>query len=167
MVQRRSAVITADTAGDSAQITNRLLDLQRYVSAHMNTDLGAGVYLESSYNRDYQRAVDVASSDSNPNGNIYKKAQEVCAPRFNRYSTAYLQCTLSELEKYPASSTLQDEVNGPDPSLYRHDYVSPVWTPDFAGFSVLATGLIALIIIVRLISLGVLRVMLRWHYKSI
>jgi len=166
MVQRRSAVITADNTGDPKQINDRLSELQRYVSEHMNTDLGQGVYLEASYKRDYEKAEQAAANSDNGNGNIYKKAQEVCAPRYTRYSTAYLECTLTELQKYPAGSNLATQVtlNG---NLYVHDFVSPVWSPDFAGFSLLVTAFLALLIVVRLIGLLVLRILLRWQYKSI
>jgi hypothetical protein len=82
MVQRREAVINADKAGDEQATIQRLLDLQQFVSAHMNTDLGRGVYLENGYNRDLQNWQTTQYGDSNPNGNIYKKAQEVCAPQF-------------------------------------------------------------------------------------
>ena len=54
MVQRREAVISADKEGDEEVTINRLYDLQRYVSSHMNTDLGRGVYLEHGFNRDLQ-----------------------------------------------------------------------------------------------------------------
>ena len=75
MVQRRDAVITADKEGNNDAIINRLYDLQQFVSAHMNTDLGRGVYLEHSYNRDLQDWQQNQYGDANPNGNIYKKAQ--------------------------------------------------------------------------------------------
>ena len=88
MVERRSAVLAADSTGDNDKTITRLYDLQRYVSAHMNTDMGKGLYLQASYDRDVKKADNAASSDTNSNGNIYKKAQEVCAPRFTRYSTA-------------------------------------------------------------------------------
>lgn len=167
MVERRAAVIAADKAGDEASTIQRLYDLQQYVSAHMNTDLGKGVYLESTYQRDSQTALNQASGDQNPNGNIYKKAQEVCAPRFSHYSTAYLQCTTGELAKYPASSNLIDAVRLPSASAYLHDYESPLWSPDFAGWSVVVCAVIILMICVRLISLGILKAMLRRHYRSV
>lgn len=167
MIERRAAVMAADEAGNSEVTQNRLYDLQRYVTAHMNTDMGQGVYLEGTYKRDAQKAYAKASRDSNPNGNIYKKAQEVCAPQFTSWSTAYLQCTTSELAKYPASNNLVSELNGPDPALYRHVFASPLWSPDFAGWSLLVTAVILLMIITRLISLGILRLMLNRHYKSI
>lgn len=167
MVQRRAAVIAADTAGNEDTTILRLYDLQQYVSAHMNTDLGKGVYLESTYQRDSQAALNTASGDQNPNGNIYEKAQEVCAPRFSHYSTAYLQCTTSELAKYPASSNLIDAVHLPSASAYLHDYESPLWSPDFAGWSVVVCVVIVLMIFARLISLGILKLMIRRHYRSV
>lgn len=167
MVERRAAVITADKAGNQDATLQRLYDLQQYVSSHMNTDLGRGVYLESTYQSDSQAALDNASGDENPNGNIYKKAQEVCAPRFSNYSTAYLQCTTGELAKYPASNELIGAVKLPAASAYLHSYESPVWSPDFAGWSVVVCVVIVLMIVTRLISLGVLKLLLRRHYRSI
>ena len=167
MIERRSAVLAADEADDSEATINRLYDLQRYVSSHMNTDMGKGVYLESSYKRDYQKAIDQAASDSKPNGTIYKKAQDVCAPQFSRYSYAYLQCTTSELAKYPAASDPASAVKTPLADTYLHVFVSPLWSPDFAGWSVVLWILLALMLVTRIISLLALRIMLRQHYKSV
>lgn len=167
MVERRAAVLSSDDAGDSGTTINRLYDLQRYVSAHMNTNMNGGVYLEKSYKKDTQAAYDNAAKDSNPNGNIYKKAQEVCAPQFTRYSYAYLQCTTGELAKYPAASDLLDSVKLPRADSYRHVFYSPAWSPDFAGWSVLVCLVLAIMVIVRLVALVVLRAILHRHYKSI
>ncbi len=165
MIERRDAVLSADEAGNDETTTTRLYDLQRYVSAHMNTDLGKGIYLESSYNRDKQALLDKASADNNPNGNIYKKAQDVCAPQFSRYSAAYVACTTSELAKYPAANDLSEAVKL-SPDLYLHVFSSPLWSPDFAGWSVLVCIVLMLMILVRLISVIVLRIILHHHYKN-
>ncbi len=165
MIERRNAVITADESGDMQVITQRLYDLQRYVSSHMNTDLGRGVYLEASYSRDLQNWQSAQYGDGNPNGNIYRLAQEVCAPRFSSYSAAYLQCTTSELAKYPPSQVTVNEGSKPRSDTYIHAFSSPVWSPDFAGWSLTICAVIALIIIIRLITLGVLSLMLRRHYQ--
>lgn len=167
MVERRSAVIAADEAGNQDDIIRRLYDLQHYVSSHMNTDMGKGVYLEASYKRDSQKVLDAASSQQNANGNIYKKAQEVCAPRFSGYSAAYLQCTTSELAKYPAANDLISAAKLPVADSYLHDFVSPVWSPDFAGWSVVVCLILALLIVIRLIGLLVLKLLLRRHYRSV
>jgi hypothetical protein len=167
MVERRAAVLAADEVGSVDSITNRLYDLQRYVSAHMNTDMGKGVYLEASYKRDVQSAYDRASADSNPNGNIYKKAQDICAPKFTRWSTAYVQCTTSELAKFPSAANLIDNVKLPKADGYLHVFVSPLWSPDFAGWSLLVCLAFGIMIIARSLSLLALRVILHHHYRSV
>jgi hypothetical protein len=167
MVQRREAVISADTKGDEQVIINRLYDLQRYVADHMNTDLGRGVYLEQSYNRDLQAWQSNSYGDANPNGNIYEKAQQVCAPQFKYYSYAYLQCTTNELAKYPAAANPASETSKPRQEAYIHNFASPIWSPDFAGWSVVVCVVILLLIVVRLVSLGVLQILLRRRYKRI
>lgn len=167
MLQRREAVLSADETGDKQATVSRLYDLQRFVSAHMNTDMGKGLYLETSYKRDVQKAYDKVSVDSNPNGNIYKKAQEVCAPKFTRWSQAYVQCTSSELAKYPAASNLVTDVQLPRADSYLHVFASPLWSPDFAGWSVLICIALILMIVVRIISVIVLRIILHHHYKSV
>lgn len=167
LIERQNAVLAADQAGDTTNTTNRLYDLQQYVSAHMNTDMGKGLYLESSYQRDTEAAYGRATLDTNRNGNIYKKAQDTCAPRFSSWSYAYLQCITDELAKYPASQELVSEVRLPSIDNYRHTFVSPLWSPDFAGWSVLVTIVIGVVIIVRLIALGVLRLILSRRYQSV
>lgn len=161
MVERRSAVTTADEVGDDQVTKNRLYDLQRYVSSHMNTDMGKGVYLEASYKRDVQAAYTAASSGSN--GNIYQKAQEVCMPQFTHWSYAYVQCSVNELSKYSAGSELQL----PAANLYLYSYASPAWSPDFAGWSVVVCVVILIMIFSRFLGVVILRIMLRQHYKSI
>lgn len=167
MVQRRDAVITADKEGNNDAIINRLYDLQQFVSAHMNTDLGRGVYLEHSYNRDLQDWQQNQYGDTNPNGNIYKKAQEICAPQFSNYSYAYLQCTTNELAKFPAAADPATDTSKPRQEAYIHAFTAPIWSPDFAGWSVLVFGVVLLLIIIRFVSLVSLQLMLRRHYKRI
>lgn len=159
MVERRSAVIAADSAGDDAITQSRLYDLQRYVSAHMNTNMGKGIYLEETYKRDVQVAYEKVSNESN----IYKKAQEVCAPQYTSWSQAYVQCTIGELAKYPAS----DSLKLPDADAYLHAFVSPLWSSDFAGWSVLVCVVIFIMIIARLTSVGVLKLILNHRYNNI
>jgi len=166
MIQRRDAVLAADKAGEESTIQSRLYDLQRYSAAHMNGSTGQ-FYLEEQYKRDAQAAVDAASNDDNPNGNINAKAEAVCKPQYTVWSQAYVQCFADELAKYPPSPDPAENVKFPDTSLYRYEFVSPLWSPDFAGFSVLVCVVITLMIVVRLVSLGVLRLLLKRHYRGI
>lgn len=160
MVQRRAAVVSADEAGDDSVTVSRLYDLQTYVTSHMNTDMGKGVYLEASY----KRAVAKVYSSTSQYGNIYEKAQEVCAPQFSSYSYAYVQCTMTELEKYPSSNI---STSLPSNSTYIYNYVSPLWSPDFAGFSVLICVVILIMILARVISVAILKIILKKKYKAV
>lgn len=166
MIQRRDAVLAADKTGDVQVIQNRLYDLQRYVAEHMNTDTGP-FYLEQQYRRDAQAAVDAAKSQGNPNGNVNIKADAVCKPQFAVWSQAYVQCFASELSKYPPSPDPAQNANIPSTSLYRHNFAAPLWSPDFAGWSFLVCIVIGLMILIRLISLGILRLLLKKHYRGI
>ena len=164
MEQRRSAVLLADKTDDQNAIKGRLFDLQRYVSAHMNSDMGT-IYLEGQYRRDTQQTID-AASDDNPNGNIYKKAQDVCAPKFTHYSYAYLQCTVNYLSQYAPASDPTSSVRLPKADAYRYSFISPLWSPDFAGFTMLICLFIILIIFTRWITIAILKAMLKMRNRG-
>ena len=166
MVERRNAVVAADKVGDQSVIQSRLYDLQRYVAAHMNTATGP-IYLDGQYKRDAQALVDAAASYSNPNGNINVKAEGVCKPQYTVWSEAYVQCFADQLAKYPPSPNPAENVTLPSTALYRHSYSDPLWSPDAAGWSVLVCLIITLMILGRLMSLGVLHLLLKRHYRGI
>ncbi len=160
MTQRRDAVLNADEAGDTGAIQARLYDLQRYVTSHMNADMGA-IYLEHQYARDFEKSQTTSGGTANPNGNIYRKAQDVCAPKFTHYSQAYLQCTVDYLSQYAPADDPGSTTKTTSTDAYRYSYISPLWTPDFAGFSVLVCVLILVMIIGRLVGLLFLRILLK------
>ena len=120
----------------------------------------------ATYNRDYQAALTKAATATNANGNIYKKAQEVCAPQFSYWSQVYVQCTANEIAKYPASANLATAVSLPT-DAYLYSFVSPVWSPDFAGWSLLISVVIFIMILVRLIGVAILRLILHYRYRGL
>jgi hypothetical protein len=166
MIQRRDAVLAADREGNDADATTRMYDLQRYVAAHMNASTGQ-FDLQGQYQRNLQTAIETATNSSNPNGNVNAKAEAVCRPRFAAWSPGYVQCFTEELAKYPPAPDPAGNVTLPSPALYRHSFAAPLWSPDFAGFSVLISVVIALIIIARLVGLGILYLLLKHHYRGI
>lgn len=165
MVERRTAVISADKAGNNEVTKARLFDLQRYTSAHMNADSGV-VYLVEQYQRDTQAAI-AAASVNNSADNINAKADAACKAQHAGYSQAYVQCFAAELAKYPSGSNAPDKAVLPNPGLYRHTFSSPVWSPDFAGFALAICLAITLVVVVRLLSLLLLRALLHRHYSGI
>ncbi len=166
MISRRNAVAVADKSGDVDQISQRLYDLQRYSAAHMNADSGV-MYLQDQYNRDVQRQAENSSETGSTKAlEIRRAAEEVCRPQFNGWSPSYVQCYVSELNKYP-SDEVTKQIAPPSSALYRHSFASPLWSPDFAGWSALISFLIIVMIIGRLIGLLILRTLLRSHYKEV
>jgi hypothetical protein len=165
MVQRRNAVLASDKVGSQADIMNRLLDLQQYSAEHMNSSTGP-FYLEQQFRRDAQNLVDATKNDNNPNGNINVKAEAVCRPQYTVWSPAYVQCFTDELAKYPPSPDPVQNVKLPSTALYRYGFDSPVWSSDFAGWTSLLFGGVCVLIAGRLVSLAVLFLMLKHHYRG-
>lgn len=166
MVERRTVVLDADSKGDDKASREALSELQYYVSKHMNTDMGRGVFLQGAYNRAFQKASQEAANDNNQNGNIYVKAQEVCAPQFASYSYAYVQCVVNELGKYSSSSELVSAIQVPT-EIYIHDFASPFWSPDLAGWSIVICIAILTMIIARLIGVVILKTIIKKRGESL
>lgn len=164
MVQRREAVHAADKSNNPDDVRSRLYDLHRYTASHMNANTGP-VYLQHQYDRDVQAAIE-RTATSNEGETIYAQAEAVCGPQFSGWSSAYMACFLAELDKHPTSDTLP-EVEYPQGDLYKFEYTSPIWSPDFAGWSLVGCGVILLIIVFRALSLALLKFMLRRHYRGV
>ena len=166
MVERRRAVSSADKAGDATQIQERLYDLQRYAASHMNAETGS-IYLQEQYNRDAKSAMEKAAQATNGSGTTYQEqADAICKPRFSGWSPAYVQCVYQELTKMGGAESLP-ATKLPDENLYHYRFYSPLWSPDFAGFSVLATLLVFFVIISRFTGVVILRVILKLRYKAV
>jgi hypothetical protein len=173
MIQRRDAVETADEEGDEETLKTRLTELQNYVFTHMNADTGA-FYLDKQYERDATAVLeragqDIVNNDSNPNGNVYRKASEVCDPQFNvKYSQAHIACMMKELEKYPSMEEISDTALAqlPDTELYRREYSSPLFTFGLTGIMLLLAGILAVVIITRFLIYLSLRVMLIFYKNT-
>lgn len=166
MIERRTAVLNADEQGNQEVTKARLFDLQRYSSAHMNANSGT-IYLQAQYARDTQASIEAASARDGQGENINTQADRICKAQHGGYSQAYVQCFAAELAKYPSGSNAPEKANLPSPSLYRHEFTSPAWSPDFAGFSIVICALIVLVIVARLLSLLLLRALLHRHYSSV
>jgi len=175
MVERRESVENADKTGDIVSLQQRLYDLQRYVSTHMNAHPGK-IALDHTYKRVYDQKLkefeEVIKNQSN--NDTVSKVRSVCDAKaqqggYGRATTQadprYVNCINEEWEKYPAAKVANLQFEAPSTEPYYHTFVSPVWSADFAGWSLLVTILIAVIIIVRLVILGVLKLMLKQRNK--
>lgn len=166
MLERVKAVEAADKLADEEVIEERLFELQRYVSQHMNTST-RDIYLQTIYERD-SKAILKKAEDANRHTNnaIWNKAANECYAEYPGYWQGQIECILEKQKKFPTSTPIT-EVQTPDPAQYKHAFLSPLWSPDFAGWSVLVSVLLLLAIIVRVLAMVTLRLLLRSHYKRV
>jgi len=180
MTELRDAVLAADVAENDEEISQTLDRLKNFVFSNIvinvvddngrqEVSFGTGpFYLENQYIRAANKALDEAEasivSDSNPNGNIYQMASEVCQPQAiaNGWSwndANYINCMVGEIQKYPAADELNNTIAASLPSteLYRKNYASPIWAPTFTGWMILFTILIIVVIFIR----GIIWILLR------
>ncbi len=168
MIELRNLVTKADEdpAGDTKKA---LTDLQTYVSSHMNTNLGNGIYLQETYQRAYTTAVQAAVTATNPNSKVYEQVELECRPVYQRTHSfpAYTQCAHEKLGQLAPGQDALSSLKTPQIDLYHYNFISPLISFDGAGVFVILTGVIALLIVVRFIAYVMLRALLRTRRPSV
>ncbi|MBO7718262.1 hypothetical protein J6S37_02080 [Candidatus Saccharibacteria bacterium] len=182
MTKLRDDVIAADAAENDEEIQRTLEELKKFVFSNIVINIednngrqeikfGTGLfYLEHQYIRAANAALQEAEknfSDNNPNGNVYAMASSVCQPLaiqngWTWNDANFINCMMSEINKYPAADELQDKIIASLPSteLYRKEYSSPLWAPTLTGFMLLITLIIIVVIFIRCIIWIILRLSL-------
>jgi hypothetical protein len=132
MLKLRDQVYAADKSGKG--IEPALAKLQAYVTSHMNTQLTTpnGIYPPIQLSYTYQRLKQQASN------NVYHDAQVYCekAEPGGFYGQSRLNCVEPYIQSHPIKSA------DIPTALYEFDFVSPAWSPDLAGWSLLVSGLL-------------------------
>lgn len=134
-----------------------LRKLQQYVSHHMNTQLER-VALEKTYQRDYQAALEKAANSGNVNKVDYQTAQNICNQQFPGAYFEYARCVSDKVAQVAPGENPTIKENLPEPAEYQYTFVSPTWSPDAAGVSLLLTGVIWLFIVLKV----TLQLLLKW-----
>ena len=183
MTELRDAVLAADEGDDEKATMQALEELKNFVSSNIVINIvenngkqeitfGTGpFYLEHQYIRAANKALEEAeqtiANDSNPNGNIYQMASDVCRPQAiqNGWSwndANYINCMVEEIQKYPSADEINDTIAAKLPSteLYRRNYASYIWAPTLTGFMLLITFIIIVVIFIRVIIWIILRLSL-------
>lgn len=166
MLERRKAVEAADKLGDEDMIKERLYELQQYTSRHMNASTGS-FDLSATYERDVKLILQKAEdANKNTNDTIWNKTADECFRQFYGNWQGSVQCIAEKQKEFPNSAPITD-IETPDPVLYRYNFLSPAWTTDFAGWSMLVCLILFLVIVGRWVALGVLYLLLRRRYQRI
>ena len=143
MLRLREAVYAADK--NDGDTKTALANLQKYVTAHMNTKLTTGnasVYPPIQLQYTYDRLVQAQGSAlQQANGQLYTEAQAYCEKQdpvdFSGHNR--VPC----IEQYVSGHGSSVTIAQIPASLYQFDFISPVWSPDFAGWCVVVTILAA------------------------
>lgn len=183
MVALRDQVIKADEEGSEEDILAALNQLKDFTLTHIVVNVyeengveklsfGTGpFYLENQYVKKAQEELAKAEASLenagvNPNGNVFKKAAEVCDALGIQYgwgySAPYINCMQEELAKYPAMDEIEDykEAMIPSTALYRQDFASPIWYPCWSGIIILACIILIIVIFIRFLIWICLRIAL-------
>ena len=162
----------APAVTDDEKLAKALTELKEFVFSNIVINVveengvqritfGTGpFYLEHQYLRAAKKALEEAektlANDTNPNGNIYGIAGEVCQAQAIENGWAwdnvnYINCMLTEIQKYPSANEIQDTIIAKLPSteLYRRNYASPLWAPSLTGFLLFLTLIIIVVIFIR------------------
>ena len=146
MIELRNDLQRADE--QNTHIPEAVKQLRMYIAKHMNTSMGdRGVYLEHSYQRAYNQAVQDAQKGDG--AATYQQADKDCQNLFSRTASfpAYIQCVTDKVAASGSASDPVEAIRAPLSDLYRYNFVPPVWSADVAGFFVLVVAVLALVII--------------------
>jgi hypothetical protein len=136
-------------AGD---VEAALRNLRIFIYGHMNTNLRAGsssseapIQLTETYNRlvaSEQARVALLGGNSA----VYAAAKQKCLDK--TVESENLQCVQQYLTDKGGNKF---QLSLPSKEFYTFDFISPAWSPDLAGFSLLIAGFFGILLILRLI----------------
>lgn len=147
MIELREAVVKADE--ENGDTEKALRELREYVHSHMNTNLASGhgaikppIQLKHRYDRLANAEKERVAAK---NSQIYTDAQAFCE---RQAPTGFsgggrVPC----IEQYVTQHGVKAKPIPDD--LYKFDFVSPTWSPDLAGWSLVAAAVFGFMFVFR------------------
>jgi hypothetical protein len=155
MLELRDKVISADASG--VDIDKSVASLQKFVSEHMNSTppkLGSQPALQ--LKTSYDRAVSAEKTRvTTERDKVNVEAITTCEAAL---PTSLLSDRANCIIAYNTARPVTERVVVAD--LYRYDFVSPKWTPDLAGWSIVVAGVLLVVTIIQIVSRFVSRTIL-------
>lgn len=147
MIRLRDAVTQADK--DNGDVETALRNLREYVYSHMNTNLSTGNNIKPPIQLKYRydRLVEAEKAKTaQASGQVYTDAQAYCEKLYpGSFSGGpRVPCITDYVNSHPVpgASSIPD-------SLYKFDFVSPTWSPDLAGWTLVLSVIFLMLFIVR------------------
>lgn len=147
MVKLRTAVTTADE--QNGDVESALRNLREFVYGHMNTNLSSGNVsikppIQLKYR--YERLTKTEEKRvEKKNQAIKERAEQVCLSQYpgRVFNSNRVNCVARYIN---ANSVKADPVPS---DLYKFDFVSPSWSPDLAGISLLLSFIFFVALAIR------------------
>lgn len=153
MVELREAVYVADR--DNGDVEGALQALRSHVHGHMNTNLASGdnpikppIQLKTRYER---LAAGEQERVKNLNAQVVAQGEAVCGQQFP--GAGFNAPRVSCIQDYVAAHGVKQQ-SIPE-QLYKFDFVSPRWSPDLAGISLVLSAFFSVLFLTRFIVLKV------------
>ena len=149
MVKLRIAVYEADK--NNGDVNRALNNLRKYVYGHMNTNLSSGgnaikppIQLKYTYER--LRAAELGRVNASNSG-LYTDAENYCQAKIPEgyYGAVRIPCVIEYVTSH--SGTAPKAI---PTALYQFDFISPAWSPDLAGWSLVFTTIFLVAFIAKL-----------------
>lgn len=146
-IKLRNEVLKTDQ--QNGDVETVLRNLREYMYAHMNTDLSSGpnaikppIQLKYSYDRLVQAE---QSKINASNSQIYNDAQKYCEQQIpTEFSgRGRVPC----IQNYVSTHGVKEQ--SIPTSLYEFDFISPFWSPDLAGWSLIFAALLLALFVMR------------------
>lgn len=142
-IELREVVIQADK--QNGDVETPLRQLREFTYGHMHSGLAAPdppVQLKYHYER--LVAAEEAKVKS-ANAELYTAAQRQCEAQIpSGRSLGRIEC----IQAYVTARGVAPAKSIPD-DLYKFDFAAPLWSPDLAGWSIVMTTLLVIVLLVR------------------
>jgi hypothetical protein len=148
MIELRNAVIISDQEDGDTETALRNLRIQ--VVNHMNTNLASGEFAirpPIQLKARYERLVAAEQPRvSAANAEVAKQGEAICAKQFpaGGFNAPRVAC----VQDYVGQHAITTAQPIPD-DLYKFDFISPRWSPDLAGWSLVASAVFFLVFLGR------------------
>lgn len=147
-VERFNALNAVDQAG--GDVETALNELRSYIYSHMNTEIGGpnGIYPPIQLKGTYERLVAIEQARvKDANDLLYPEAQAFCEANGNQGFSGRnrTECIAEYIEK---NGTKAKEV---EEAYYKYDFTAPRWSPDLAGYSLIASIIFGFMTLVSLL----------------
>lgn len=159
MITLRNAVYSADK--NNGNVEAALDKLRAYVYGHMNTNLSSGgnaikppIQLKYTYER-----LESAAQASANNAGLYTQAENYCQAQIPASVSISGRGRISCVQDYIMSHGGKAAAAIPA-ALYEFDFLSPAWSPDLAGWSLVAAILLFIAFVVSFLDQKL------WHTRK-